>query len=243
MPFAVVVGDQPVYTLLVEIKNEHPQEYDKIIPFHGPFHTQSCMIHAIYKRYKGSGVADVLIAARVIAEGSVDQALRGKHYRRTLRCLFLMYETLMHLLLNKNFTGLEFDASTKTQVAVLREPMSNSQKCLASALDKHESDPAIDNLICSMIQDLEVTDMANYWINFMSMVEVLMINMYAVHTCNWEEYLISMREMMPWLVVYDQTNYTRWLPDFWAKLSSLNTEQKQFFSSSFAQSMTGKLYS
>jgi len=29
MPFAVVVGDQPVYTLLVEIKNEHPQEYEK----------------------------------------------------------------------------------------------------------------------------------------------------------------------------------------------------------------------
>ena len=50
-------------------------------------------------------------------------------------------------------------------------------------------------------------------------------------------------EMMPWLVVYDQTNYARWLPDFWAKLSSLNTEQKQFFSSSFAQFMTGKPYS
>ena len=79
MPFAVVVGDQPVYTLLVEIKNEHPE---KIIPFLGPNHTQSCMIYAIYKRYKGSGFADVLVAAGVIAEGSVYQALRGKHYRR-----------------------------------------------------------------------------------------------------------------------------------------------------------------
>ncbi len=36
MPFAVVVGDQPVYTLLVEIKSEHPQEYKNIIPFLGP---------------------------------------------------------------------------------------------------------------------------------------------------------------------------------------------------------------
>ena len=50
-------------------------------------------------------------------------------------------------------------------------------------------------------------------------------------------------EMMPWLIVYDKTNYARCLPDFWAKLSSLNTEQKQFFSSSFAQFMTGKPYS
>ena len=44
--------------------------------------------------------------------------------------------------------------------------MSNSQECLASALEKLESDPAIDNLICSMFQDLEVSDMANYWIDF-----------------------------------------------------------------------------
>ena len=71
MPFAVVVGDQPVYTLLVEIKNEHPQEYENIIPFLGPFHTQVCMIYAIYKRYKGSGIADVLVAAGV-EESTID---------------------------------------------------------------------------------------------------------------------------------------------------------------------------
>ena len=87
MPFAVVVGDQPVYTLLVEIKSEHPEKYANIIPFLGPFHTQCCMIYAIYKRHKGSELAEVLVAAGVIADGSVDHALRGKHYRRAIRCL------------------------------------------------------------------------------------------------------------------------------------------------------------
>ena len=33
------------------------------------------MISAIYKHYKVSGIADILVAAGVIAEGSVDQAL------------------------------------------------------------------------------------------------------------------------------------------------------------------------
>jgi len=41
-----------------------------------------------------------------------------------------------------------------------------------------------------------------------------MMNVHAVHTCNWEEYLISLREMLPWLIAYDQTNYEYWLPDF-----------------------------
>ena len=47
-----------------------------------------------------------------------------------------MYETLMHLLLNKNLAGLELDAFTKTQLVVLHEPMSNSKECLTSARRK-----------------------------------------------------------------------------------------------------------
>lgn len=81
MPFVGVSGDQPVYTLLAEMQNEHPEKYDKIISFLGSFHTQLCMTYTIYKRYKGSGTADVLVAAGDKADGSVDQALKGKHYR------------------------------------------------------------------------------------------------------------------------------------------------------------------
>ena len=52
------------------------------MPFLGPFHTQCVMMSAIYKRYKGSELGDVLVAGGVVAEGSVDQALKGKHYTR-----------------------------------------------------------------------------------------------------------------------------------------------------------------
>jgi len=62
------------------------------------------------------------------------------------------------------------------------------------------------------MQHLEGSDMVTYWIDFMSMVEILMMNVHVMHTCNWKEYLISLQEMMPWLVAYDQINYARWLP-------------------------------
>jgi hypothetical protein len=42
------------------------------------------MIYAIYKFHKGSEIADVLVVAGVIAEGSVDQTSRGKHYNRVI---------------------------------------------------------------------------------------------------------------------------------------------------------------
>ena len=69
------------------------------MPFLGPFHTQCVMMSAIYTRYKGSDYGEVLVAGGVIAEGSVDRALQGKHHKRGLRCLRLMYEALVSQLM------------------------------------------------------------------------------------------------------------------------------------------------
>jgi len=65
--------------------------------------------------------------------------------------------------------------------------MSTSQECIASAVEQLDNDLAIDDLIHNMFQDLEELDMANYWMNFMSMVEILMMKVHAIHTCNWED--------------------------------------------------------
>ena len=74
MPFAFLVGDHPVYVLITLLKAENPNKYRDIVPFLGLFHTQCVLMNAIYKRYKGSELEDVLVAGGVIAEGSVDRA-------------------------------------------------------------------------------------------------------------------------------------------------------------------------
>ena len=35
------------------------------------------------------------------------------------------------------------------------------------------------------------------------MTDALMQNVHAVHICNWEEYVSSLRAMLPWMVAYD----------------------------------------
>ena len=75
------------------------------------------------------------------------------------------------------------------------------------------------------------------------MTDGLMQNIHAVHICNWDEYVISLRAMMPWMVAYDNNWYGRWLPDFWAMLTSLTAEQIAFLHTDFVQSITGNPYS
>ena len=77
----------------------------------------------------------------------------------------------------------------------------------------------------------------------MSMTDALMQNVHAVHVCNWDEYVSSLRAMLPWMIAYDNNRYGRWLPDFWAMLKALPADQVTFLRSNFSQSITGNPYS
>ena len=86
--------------------------------------------------------------------------------------------------------------------------------------------------------------LAEYWISFMEMVEILTQNIHAIRTSNWNEFKSSLKLMLPWIQIYDNDKYGRHLPDFTAVLESLPPSQAEFMESGmFAQSMTGKPYS
>ena len=50
MPSAIVVGDQPVYVLILEFRSENAELFSKIVPFMGQFYIQMSFIYAMYKR-------------------------------------------------------------------------------------------------------------------------------------------------------------------------------------------------
>ena len=89
MPFAFLTGDLPTHKLIVQLKAENPVTFEKITPILGAFHQQMSYMHSLYKRFKGSGMADTLVEAGVVVGGSVDAALRGNHYRRGVHCIIL----------------------------------------------------------------------------------------------------------------------------------------------------------
>ena len=73
------------------------------------FHIQMSFIYTIYKRFKGSGISEVLVATGVISDGSVDQVLRWKHFK-------LFYETLIHHALNKRLEGSPLSEEVKVSL-------------------------------------------------------------------------------------------------------------------------------
>ena len=100
MPFIQLIGDQPVYTLIVEVKNENQGGFQNILPVLGGFHTQTTFIATMYRRFKGSDLEDLAVAAGIVEVDSADQALKRKHHKRGMRLHKLMYKCLARLLVS-----------------------------------------------------------------------------------------------------------------------------------------------
>ena len=122
----------PTYKPIWQLKSESPNRFHSIIPILGAFHQQMSYMYAIYKRFKVSGMADTLVAAGVIAGGSVDQALRGKHYRRGLRCILLWREVLIYKRLQGILCNKELSDNIKEKIDVLRHLLDTQTEVLAN---------------------------------------------------------------------------------------------------------------
>ncbi|KAI4830326.1 hypothetical protein KUCAC02_001965 [Chaenocephalus aceratus] len=173
IPLSFLVGDLPTYKTIVQLKAENPELYKDLIPILG----------AIYKRFKGSGMADTLVTAGVIMEGSVEQALRGKHYRWGGRCILLWREVLIQQGLTNILEHEELSENIKENLHTLRNALTDTREALQAAHSNLENDDGMKDLITRVYETLG-TDMGDFWISFMEMSDPHVQNIDACHARN-----------------------------------------------------------
>ena len=93
----VVVMDQAISSKALEICWKHPEMFGNIILCLGTFHTICILLSIIGLRFGSAGLCDIIIESNVIAEGSSDKVLSGKHYR-SVRFHKLMFEACVRLI-------------------------------------------------------------------------------------------------------------------------------------------------
>ena len=92
-----------------------------------------------------------------------------------------------------------------------------------------KQDPNFLDFLKNPMSVLESTPLAEYWLSFMYMTEILIMNIHSIKLGNLEHLKDSLRLMIPWLQIYDKTHYGKWLPNFWSDVSNLGEEIDQFF--------------
>ena len=67
---------------------------------------------------------------------------------------------------------------------------------------------------------------------------------HAIRTQNWEEYLIFIRMMLPWMSAYDSLHYSRYLSVYWSTINNLDEKKAVHVRSRlFSASTSGRPYS
>ena len=149
---------------------------------------------------------------------------------------------MVHVRLKEILGNKPLSEEAKAALDTLRNPLQETQEVLANAYEVLEEMEEIRDIV-SEVYTKPGTDMGDFWISFLEMTDALAQNIHACHTQSYAEFKSSTYEMMAGMRAYNNTEYARYLPDFWAMLENLTEEQAEFFESHFVQSMSGLPYS
>ena len=125
---------------MLELKTENLGKFLKIAPIIGAFHQQMSYIYVIHKRFLGSGISDIFVSAGVIVEGSIDQVLKGKHYRQGLPSIILWREALIHKQLSIVLENESLSTENIHNLDILKKALTENKDNLASAYADLQTD-------------------------------------------------------------------------------------------------------
>ena len=149
--------------------------------------------------------------------------MRGKHFR-IVRALQLTYEALQRRIIRKSMDeGIKCPKYLHDRI----DELSIQNAVMLTIYSNIKQDPNFLDFLEKCYACIGSTPMAEYWLSFMYMVEILIMNIHSIMLRNWEHFKDSLRPMTPWLQIYDKIHYGKWLPNLWADISNLSEEIDQ----------------
>lgn len=217
----VLVFDEAIYAKAQQIRFKEEKFKDRLVLRLGEFHTSMTFLAILGKRFKDAGLSNIFIESGIVAEGSVNGVLNGKHYNRSIRCHKLVFEALSRLLWNAFFNSMPADECTES--LKIADHIYNSYK--VGLLKKNE----IPEDFISLVEKFEKFVAENcernvtfaFWVSYLDMVGCLLSFLRATRTADWYLHLAALEEMIPWFFSYDRINYARYLPIYHLEMLNL----------------------
>ena len=117
LPKIVAVFDLAIYSKIQHIRwnDRNENYYKRIIVRLGEFHTVMSFLSILGKRFGSGGLTDLWVEADVVAAGSINGALSGKHYNRAIRGHKVVYEALCRIQLEDYLSSCSDERVAKYQ--------------------------------------------------------------------------------------------------------------------------------
>jgi len=174
-------------------------KYDKIVPILGEFHALLVYLKIMYKKYGFLGFQDWWVDAGSIAEGSVTQAIQGKHYARGIRlhkqsfCAFIRWRL-------KSITPNE--ESLKRYIENLRVETNEENLSTLIKLESYQ-------LFYQELLKVGNGTQARMVVEYLKDTSKMLALIYSVREKSNELHLAADRALLPKCFAFDHVNYCR----------------------------------
>ena len=108
------------------------------------------------------------------------------------------------------------------------------------------AEPSFKGYLNDLYAGIEASNSSKtrYWLSFLEMVEGLLLHYHSMRCQNWENYLLSIWLMLPWMAAYDNLQYSRYLSIYWSMMNGLNEEVSNHMKQGlFSASLSGLPFS
>ena len=224
----VITFDQALYCKAKEIVWLKPKECKDVVIRLGAFHTAMVYLNVIGQHITDSGFVDALVESGTYSGSTANSVLNGKCWNRAVRAHKLFYEVLFRLLLQEfeeDEAYLESNRDLYSVTAYISTAVDSSNPDVPSVPDVVKEGMGRLQSVRASLDDFLAKRRSNptfdYWIGYLEMVELLLSFIRADRDGQWCLHLNSLKEMMPFICIYDHHNYTRWLPIYLADMMQL----------------------
>ena len=182
-----------------------------------------------YYLFRDAGLKDICIEAGIVAEGSINGVLDGKHYNRAVRVHRCIYEALLRLaweavMLRVNDNIQDMNVVIKTFLDQVNRITDDLNQQRFSDLLQRPLLAELTPLWKHFLEHLRHNsgELAAFWMAYIDMVEDILIGILRA-SCegNWNLHLHAVRNMIQWCFAYDKLNYARYMSPHYDQMTNL----------------------
>lgn len=199
------------------MERENPQNFNNLFIHLGAFHIQMAYFKAIGKYIDNSGILNILVDTELLASGSLNGFVTGKHFNRCKR---------LHPLTSLAFSILHFESFVLSENIKIT---ANVKKYLEDFPKNRSTVPTIDNVdLLVIIKKYEQYSMktfngehgktAQYYMIYMHLINHYLLLNTSIRTNDFELFKFVLPKITNLFFVFNQPNYARWLVLYHNKL-------------------------
>lgn len=222
--FMVVHYDLAIAKPALQIQAVESPRFDNLFIAFGPFHISLAYFGALGHLIDSSGGPEILTECGVLAPGSLNGLLSGKHYNRCKR-LHPMLATALQILHFRAFLSLHGPIPEElcTAIATFQENQTPNGVEILESRDDYQA------FIQKYSEFTDVTlsgahgDTARFWMVYIKLVHLHMMFTRACKTNNLQLFTYILGEMRYVFFACNRPNYARWMVRYYFNLLNVDS--------------------